>query len=96
MITEIISAEVPTTTEGGNIVLEGINLETILTADDLFEATEAETVRFVFPKDSIPARKYLFKICQSQKALKNKGSFGEMIQSLPGCILSISESFIEK
>ena len=46
MITEIKSVEINET----EIVLEGINLETILTAENLYEEMEEDTVRFVFDR----------------------------------------------
>jgi hypothetical protein len=78
------------------IRLCGTNLETILTSENLFEEMEAEEINFVFEKDKPSERKYLYKVCQSQKSTKNKKSLGEKIEALPGCILSLSENFIEK
>ena len=91
MIVEIKATEIGTE----NIRLIASNLEKVLTSDDLFETFETEEVIFTFPKNSTPARKYLLKICQSQKKSQNKYSLGDMIESLPGCILSVGESWIE-
>ena len=92
MITEIKSVEINET----EIVLEGINLETIFTADDLFEEMDEETVRFVFNREHNAASyKYLWKVCSGQKKCKNAKSFGEKLEKLVGCIISLSESFIE-
>ena len=57
---------------------------------------EEEEVVFLFDAENLGHKKYLFKICQSQRAAKNKKSLGEMIEALPGCIVSISEGFIER
>lgn len=92
MVVEVKAAEIGT----DNIRLVSTNLETILTSDDLFEEFEAEEVVFTFPKNSTPARKYLLKICQSQKKASAKKSLGEMIEALPGCIISLGENWIER
>ena len=42
------------------------------------------------------AIKYLYKVCQGQARCKNAKSMGEKIEALVGCIISLSESFIEK
>lgn len=80
------------------IRIKATNLETILLADDLYSQIDAEEeeVIFVFDAENLGHKKYLFKICQSQRVAKNKKSLGEMIEALPGCIVSISEGFIER
>ena len=79
------------------IRIKATNLETILLADDLYSQIDAEEeVIFLFDAENLGHKKYLFKICQSQRAAKNKKSLGEMIEALPGCIVSISEGFIER
>ncbi len=80
------------------ISITATNLETILLAEDLYSkiGDEEEEVTFVFDPANMGHRKYLFKICQSQRAAKSKKSLGEMIEALPGCILSMGEGFIKK
>ena len=63
------------------VVIEATNLETVFTAEDLFVDIPEEKVRF---------------ICQGQAKCKNAKSMGEKIEALVGCIISLSESFIEK
>ena len=94
MITEIKSVEINET----EIVLEGINLESILTAENLYEEMEEETVRFVFDRQEhgVASLKYLWKVCESQKKCKGARSMGEKLEKLVGCILSLSENFIER
>jgi len=94
MITEITKVEI----SKEQVVLEGVNLETIFTSEDLFEDLPEEPVRFVFPRQENhgAAIKYLYKVVSSQKRCKDAKSFGEKIESLVGCILSIGESFLEK
>lgn len=94
MITEIKSVEI----EENEITIEGVNLETMFTAEDLFAEIEAEPVRFVFDRHEHggAALKYLYKVCTSQKKCQSAKSLGEKLEKLVGCIVSISESFLEK
>lgn len=88
-----------TTITSEEVRLTATNLETILLADDLYsqidEKTEEE-VTFVFDATNLSHKKYLFKLCQSQKAARDKKSLGEMIEALKGCILSVSDGFVER
>lgn len=78
------------------IRINATNLEAILLADDIYSRMDDENeVTFVFDASNLGHKKYLFKLCQSQRAAKDKKSLGEMIEALPGCILSLSESFLE-
>ena len=94
MITEITRVEV----NKEQVVLEGVNLETIFTSEDLYEDIPEEPVRFVFSRveNHGAAIKYLYRVCQSQKACQDAKSIGGKIESLVGCIISLSEGFIEK
>lgn len=86
-----------TTIDSEEIRIKASNLEAILLADDIYnQMDEEEEVVFLFQTANLSHRKYLFKICQSQKQAKDKKSLGEMIEALPGCILSLSEGFIER
>lgn len=94
MITEIKSVEINET----EVVLTGTNLETIFTAEDLYEELEEETVRFVFDRHEHGGSnlKYLWKVCSSQKKCQSARSMGEKLEKLVGCIISLSENFIER
>ena len=94
MIVEITKASI----DKEQVVLEGTNLETVFVSEDLFEDIPEETVRFVFDRHVHrgSAIKYLYKVCQGQARCKNAKSMGEKIEALVGCIISLSESFIEK
>lgn len=93
MVVEIKSVKIGTE----EIAIEGINLETILTADDLYEEIDEETVRFVFPREhGASSLKYLWKVCQGQRKCANAKSMGEKLEKLVGCIISLSENFIER
>lgn len=89
MVVEIKNVDI----QEDEIVIEGVSLETILTSDDLFEAMDETIHQFRFQKANPQARKYLYKVCTSQKKCKNKKSLGEMIEELPGLILSLSDNF---
>ena len=80
------------------IELEAANLETVFTSEDLYEDIPEETVRFVFDRNEHhgSAIKYLYKVCSSQTKCKEAKSIGGKIESLVGCIISLSESFIQK
>ena len=94
MIIEVTKVEV----NKEQVVVVGTNLETIFTAEDLFEDIPEESVRFVFDRQEHHggAIKYLYKVCSSQNKCKNARSMGEKVEALVGCIISLSESFIEK
>ncbi len=94
MITEIKSVEI----NEEDIILEGVNLETIFTSENLFEEMEEEPVRFVFDRHEHGGAnmKYLWKVCSSQRKCRNEKSFGEMLEKLTGCIISLSENFLER
>ena len=94
MITEIKSIEI----SESEIVLEGINLVTIFTSENLYEEMDEEPVRFVFDRHNHngAAMKYLWKVCGSQKKCRNAKSMGEKLEKLVGCIISLSENFIDR
>lgn len=95
MLVSINSTEITT----DEISISATNLETILLADDLFQNIDEnaeEEVTFLFDASNLGHKKYLYKLCQSQRSAKDKKSLGEMIEALKGCILSISDGFREK
>ena len=94
MITEITKV----TVSKNQVVLEGTNLETIFTSENLYEDIPEQPVRFVFDRQENhgSALKYLWKVVSGQKKCQDAHSFGQKIESLVGCIISLSETFIEK
>lgn len=94
MLVSVNSVEIANT----KIEIHAANLEQILLSEDLYTRVddEEQTVIFSFDPDNFGHKKYLYKICQGQKQTKDKKSLGEMIEALPGCILSLSEGFIER
>ena len=93
MIIEVNSVEV----NKEQVVIEGTNLETVFTAEDLFQDIPEEKVRFVFSREGRASGiKYLYRVCSSQKKCQNAKSMGDKIEALVGSIISLSESFIEK
>lgn len=94
----LVSIENVTITESNDIIITAANLERMLLADDLFAPMMEdgdEEVTFHFDP-SLRSRKYLYKICQSQRQAKDKKCLGEMIEALQGCIVSLSEGFLER
>ncbi len=93
MVVEINEVEIGTE----EIVIEGTNLETIFTSEDLFEEIDEEKVRFVFNRHENHGSqlKYLFRVCQSQRKCQPCKSLGEKLENLVGSVISLSESFIE-
>ena len=91
MITEITKVEI----KKDQIILEGTDLEHLFTTNDLFIDIPEEPVRFVFDRQP-GSIKYLYKVCSSQNKCKEAKSIGGKIESLVGCIISLSESFIQK
>ena len=81
------------------ISITATNLEMILLADDLYkqiDESEEEEVTFSFDATNLGHKKYLYKLCQSQKSARDQKSLGEMIEALKGCIISISEGFLQR
>lgn len=81
------------------IRITATNLEAILLEDDLFkkiDANEEKEVTFTFNPKNLGHKKYLYKLCQSQRLAKDKDSFGEMVNALGGCIISIADGFLVK
>ena len=80
MITEITKVEI----NKEQVVLEGINLETIFTSEDLYEDIPEEPVRFVFSREEHHGAglKYLWKICSSQRKCDGAKSIGEKIENV--------------
>ena len=63
-----------------------------------YEDIPEEKVRFIFDRNEHhgSAIKYLYKVCSSQRKCQDAKSMGDKIEALVGCIISLSESFIEK
>lgn len=79
--------------EKEKIVIVGLAIEDILTAEDLFEEFEVPEVQYEFDRSSQSNMKYLWKICQSQNRCKKEKSMGAKLEKLEGVITNISESF---
>lgn len=94
MVVEVKSVEISKET----VVIEAINLETIFTSD-LYEEIDEDVVRFIFgtgSDNSTASRKYLYKVVQGNKKCAKEKSLGAKLEKLPGQIISLSESFLEK
>lgn len=79
------------------IRITATNLESILLADDLYsQIVDEEEVNFVFDAAKLSHKKYLFLLCQSRRQARDKKSLAEMVEALKGCVLSISDGFLER
>ena len=87
-ITEVVISE-------DKISITATNLDSLLMADDLFEDTEAEPVKFEFDRHAKNGAemKYLYRVCQSQKKCQSVKSMGEKLEKLCGVITTLSETF---
>ena len=77
------------------ITIEAINIEEILTADNLFEDYEAQPIKFEFDRTArnYAEMKYLYKIVSNNRRCQNAKSMGEKLENLIGAIIQLSESF---
>ena len=79
------------------INLTATNLEAILLEDDIYKKIDPSAekeVTFTFDLKNIGHKKYLYKLCQSQRSAKDQESFGKMVEALVGCIVSIANGFL--
>lgn len=81
------------TIEKEKIMVVGLAIEDILTAEDLYEEFEVPEVQYEFDRTSQAHMKYLWKICQSQSRCKKEKSMGAKLEKLEGVITNLSESF---
>ena len=92
MTVEIKAVEVGTE----SIIIEAIDLEKIIMAEDLFaDIAEEPTVKFEFSRKAKNGAemKYLYRVCQGQNKCKSEIAMGAKLQKLPGCITQISDGF---
>lgn len=91
MIVEIKGVEIGVE----KITIEAINLETILTAENLYEDMDESPVIFEFDRTARNGAemKYLYRVVQGQRKCQSKKSMGAKLEALVGVITQISESF---
>ncbi len=77
-------------------MLVATNLEALILADDLYADVDSKPVKFTFERGAEGPMKYLFKVCQSNRASKQEPTFGAKIDKLSGQILNLSTAFIHK
>ena len=71
------------------------DLESILTAEDLFKDIDEEPVKFEFDRHAKGGAemRYLYRVCQGQRKCQSAKSMGEKLERLCGVITTLSESF---
>lgn len=92
MTVEIISVAI----KDEAITIEGLAIEKVITAEDLYEAyEEVPVVQFEFDRKAhnAAAMKYLWKVCGSQRRCDAAKSMGEKLEKLVGSIIFLSDSF---
>lgn len=78
------------------IVIEGIDIDRIIMADDLFaEFADEEIVKYQFDRkaENGAPLKYLLKVVSNMNVCKKAKSFGGKIEALEGSFLVLADSF---
>ena len=75
------------------ITISGVNLESLIMVDDLFEDVDEETVSFEFDRSRKPAMTYLYKVVKGQKKCQSAKNMGDKLIALAGVITTLSDSF---
>lgn len=77
------------------ITIEGLAIEQLLLAEDLYEDVEVPEVTYEFSHTAHngAAMKYLYKLVQGQKRCATESSFGARLDKLVGAIVWLPESF---
>ncbi len=80
------------------VTIEGLAIEEVILADDLFEDFEVPTIKYEFDRKAKNGAemKYLWKMVESQRRCASEKSFGKKLEKLTGAIVSISDSFRTK
>ena len=79
------------------VLIEGLDLEQILMSNDWeHEFTDNAEVTFKFDLNSRGARVYLYKVMRTQVKTDECKSMQDMLNSLSGKMLNISDNFIAK
>lgn len=79
-----------------SIIIEGIDVDRIIMADDLFVDFDEESIvqyRFDRNTENGAPLKYLLKVVSNFPACKKFNSFGEKIEALTGNFLLLADSF---
>ena len=78
------------------VIIEGIDIDRIILADDLYaEFADEQVVKYQFYRKSENngPMKYLLKVVSNMNACKKAKSFGKKIEALEGTFLVIADSF---
>lgn len=85
-----------TTITDSYIFIEGIDIDRIILADDLYEEfADEKIVKYQFDRkaENGGPMKYLLKVVSNMAACKKAKSFGKKIEALEGCFLVLADSF---
>lgn len=78
------------------IIIEGIDIDRIVLADDLYaEFAEEPIVKYQFDRkaENGAPLKYLLKVVSNMPVCKNEKSFGKKIEALQNSFLILADSF---
>lgn len=78
------------------IIIEGIDIDRIILADDLYaEFAEEPIIQYRFDRkaENGGPMKYLLKVVSNMPACKKQKSFGKQIEALQNCFLVLADSF---
>ena len=76
------------------IIIEALETEKLLLAEDLYEDIEVPTVTYKFERKSSGHMKYLLRVLRSNKQAKDCKCMGEMLNKLIGQFIMLNSSFI--
>lgn len=78
------------------IIIEGIDIDRIVLADDLYEEFENEAIiqyKFDRTTENGAPLKYLLKVVSNMNVCKKAKSFGKKLEALEGSFLVLADSF---
>ena len=78
------------------VIIEGIDIDRIILADDLYaEFADEPVIQYRFDRNSETGAplKYLLKVVSNMNVCKKAKSFGKKIEALEGSFLVIADSF---
>lgn len=76
------------------IIIEALDTEKLLMAEDLYEDVEVPSVAYRFERKSSGHMKYLLRVLKNNKQSKDCKCIGEMLDKLIGQFVMLNSSFI--
>lgn len=76
------------------IIVEALDFEKLIMADDLYEDMEVPTVKYQFSREKAGEMKYLLRVLMSNKQTQGCKSLGAMLDKLIGQFIMLNSNFI--